>query len=104
MDNQSRAKLAHLLIAKSIAESLLVGALAIAFFFVAFPPYFEGWGEATPNSIAGWAVDRNNPSRRVEVQLFIDDQFAATGTAALSRPDVVKAGMAADEWLGYSFA
>ena len=103
MNSQARSKLTHLLMAKSIAEALLVGALAVTFFFVAFPPYFEGWGEATPNAIAGWAVNRRQPSQRVEVQLFIDDQFVAARGATLPRPDIVTAGMAADEWHGYSF-
>ena len=91
MNSQSRSKLTYFLIAKSIAETLLVGVLAVAFFFVAFPPYFQGWGEATPTAIAGWAVNRQQPSQRVEVQLFIDDQFVATRVAVLPRPDVVTA-------------
>ena len=103
MNSQSRSKLTYFLIAKSIAETLLVGVLAVAFFFVEFPPYFQGWGEATPTAIAGWAVNRQQPSQRVEVQLFIDDQFVATRVAVLPRPDVLTAGMAADEWHGYSF-
>ena len=103
MNSQSRSKLTHFLIAKSIAETLLVGALAVVFFFVAFPPYFEGWGEATPKAIAGWAIDRYDSSQHIEVQLFIDDQFVATRVAMLPRPDIVAAGMAKDEWHGYSF-
>ena len=37
------------------------------------------------------------------MQLFIDDQFVAARGATLPRPDIVTAGMAADEWHGYSF-
>jgi hypothetical protein len=103
MNNQAHSRLTNLLIAKSIAEVVLVGALAIVFFFVAFPPYFEGWGEATPNSIAGWAVDRRHPLQPVEVQLFIDDHFVAASFATLARPDIVIAGKAADEKHGYDF-
>lgn len=103
MNSQAHSRLTHLLIAKSIAEVVLVGALAVVFFFVAFPPYFEGWGEATPNSIAGWAVDRRHPSQPVEVQIFIDDRFVTAGFATLARPDIVAAGKAADERHGYSF-
>lgn len=103
MKSQAHSRLTNLLIAKSIAEAVLVGALAVVFFFVAFPPYFEGWGEATPHSIAGWAVDRRHPSQPVELQLFIDDQFVATSFATLPRPDIVAAGKAADEKHGFSF-
>lgn len=103
MDNKSRARLVQLLIAKSVGESLLVCALAMGFFFVAFPPYFHGWGEATSHAIAGWAVNRHKPWQRVELQLFIDDRFVASGVADQSRPDIVAAGKAQDEWHGYAF-
>ena len=97
-------KLIHALIAKSIAETILVAALAVGFYFTAFPPYFHGWGEASPHAISGWVVNQHVPWDRVEVQLFIDGKFVATGTANLSRPDVVAAGWAKDEWHGYSLA
>jgi len=99
----ARRKLTHLLIAKSIAETLLVGGIAIVFFLTLFPPYFRGWGEVTPNGVAGWAVNEAAPSERVEVQLFIDGQFVASSIASLSRPDVQAAGWATDEWHGYRF-
>jgi hypothetical protein len=99
-----RMKLIHALIAKSIAETILVAALAVAFYFGAFPPYFHGWSEVTPHAISGWIVNQHRPGDRVEVQLFIDGRFVATGTANLSRPDVVAAGWANDEWHGYAFA
>ena len=96
-------KLLRLLIWKSIAETLFVAVLAVGFFFTTFPPYFHGFGEATPDTISGWAVNNRLPWDRVEVQLFIDDQFVASGLANLSRPDVQKAGWAQDEWHGFSF-
>lgn len=100
----SRSRLAYLLIAKSIAEVALVAALALVFYFTAFPPYYRGWGEATAqNSIAGWAVNEAAPWDRVEVYLFIDGRFVANGRADLSRPDVSGAGYAVDEWHGYVF-
>ncbi len=102
--DKSRLRLFHILIAKSIAETLFVGTLAVVFFFVAFPPYFRGSGEATPQAIAGWAVNNAAPSDRVEVQLFIDGHFVASGLANLSRPDVMRAGWSKDEWHGYVFA
>jgi hypothetical protein len=96
-------KLVHALLGKSIAETLLVGSLAIYFFFSSFPPYFKGWGEATHDSIAGWAVDTSAPEARVNVQLFIDGRFIANGTANQSRPDVRAAGWATDDWHGFNF-
>ena len=99
----TRLKLFRILIGKSIAETLFVATLAVGFFFSAFPPYFHGFGEATPDSIAGWAVNNRAPWERVEVQLFIDGKLAGTQVAQLSRPDVATAGWARDEWHGYNF-
>ena len=96
-------KLAHALIAKSLAETILVATLAIVFYLSAFPPTFHGWGEVSPHAIAGWAVNQADPSERIEVQLFIDGKFVASATANQSRPDVIAAGWAKDEWHGYTF-
>lgn len=96
-------RLAQALIAKSLAETILVATLGIVFYLSAFPPYFHGWGEASPAGISGWVVDQSAPGSRVEVQLFIDGRFVANATAQLSRPDVVSAGWANDEWHGYTF-
>jgi len=93
----------RLLIAKSVAETLFVSVLAVVFFYTNFPPHFQGFGEATPESIAGWAINRSAPWDRVKLQLFIDGNFVADGTANLSRPDVVTAGWSKDEWHGYAF-
>ena len=103
MGSQSNLRLAHLLIAKSMAEALLVAALAVGFYLAAFPPYFRGSAEATSHGIAGWVVNQNAPWERVEVQLFIDDNFVASGRAELPRPDVLAAGFGRDEWHGYDF-
>lgn len=99
----ARLKLFRILIGKSIAETVFVALLAVGFFFTAFPPYFHGFGEATPDTISGWAVNSGAPWHRVEVQLFIDGRFVASGVANLSRPDVSQAGWSPDEWHGYSF-
>jgi hypothetical protein len=95
--------LVHVLIGKSILETILVGALAISAFLSVLPPYFHGWGEVTDYGVAGWAVNNASPWDRVEVQLFIDGKFFDTAAANLSRPDVSAAGWASDEWHGYSF-
>lgn len=97
------SKLIHALIGKSIAEALLVGALAVFAFANLFPPHFHGWHEINERSITGWAVDSSRPWKRVDVQLFIDGRFFAAAVASESRPDVVAAGWARDEWHGYSF-
>ena len=98
-------QLTNVLIAKSIIETILVGTIAVVVYVKAFPPTFRGWGEAVAESqsISGWVVDDADAWRRVEVQLFIDGKFIATQVAQLSRPDVVTAGWAKDEWHGYSF-
>jgi hypothetical protein len=98
-------RLVNLLIAKSILETVLVGTIAVVVYLNAFPPAFHGWGEAVAGtkSIAGWVVSDTDPWRRVEVQLFIDGKLIGTQVAHLSRPDVVAAGWAKDEWHGYSF-
>jgi hypothetical protein len=98
-------KLVNLLLAKSIIETIFVGALAVVVYTKLFPPTFHGWGEAVveSRSISGWAVDNADPWRRVEVQMFVDGKFVGTQVAQLSRPDVVAAGWAKDEWHGYNF-
>ena len=99
-------KLVNLLLAKSIIETIFVGTLAVLVYVKLFPPTFHGWGEAVveTQSISGWAVDDADPWRRVEVQLFIDGKFMGTTVAQSSRPDVMAAGWAKDEWHGYEFA
>ena len=96
-------KLVHVLIGKSIAETLLVGTLAVIAFLSVLPPFFQGWSELTDYGIAGWAVDYRSPYERVEVQLFIDGKFFDTAVANRSRPDLSSAGWAMDEWHGYIF-
>ena len=98
-------KLANLLIAKSILDTIFVGTLAVVVYVKLFPPTFHGWGEAVGDSrsISGWAVNNADPWGRVEVQLFIDGKFVGTTVAQLSRPDVAAAGWAKDEWHGYEF-
>lgn len=100
-----KQQLVNLLIAKSLLETILVGTIAVVVYLNAFPPTFHGWGEAVAasRSISGWVVSDADPWRRVEVQLFVDGKLVGTQVANLSRPDVVAAGWAKDEWHGYSF-
>jgi hypothetical protein len=101
----NKSRLVNLLIAKSILDTVLVGAIAVAVYLKAFPLTFHGWGEAVVESqrISGWAVNDADPWGRVNVQLFVDGQLIGTQVAHLSRPDVVAAGWSKDEWHGYSF-
>jgi hypothetical protein len=103
--NYSSEKLINILIGKAIAEIILVGVISVGFYITAFPPTFNGWGEAvvSSRSISGWAVNSASPWERVEVQLFVDETFVGTQVANRSRPDVRDAGWAKDEWHGYSF-
>lgn len=95
--------LVHVLIGKSILETLLVGSLALFGFMTVLPPHFHGWGEFAHGSVAGWVVNDAAPWDRVEVQLFIDGKFVATTVANEPRPDVMAAGWSKDQWHGYSF-
>ena len=104
MDSKSRARLVHLLISKSIAEALLITAVAVGFFFATTNPSLRGVLDAADReSISGWVVDEGRPSARVEVQLFIDDRFAADAIADRFRPDVHEARRADDDWHGFVF-
>ncbi len=95
--------LIHVLIGKSIAETLLVGALAVFAFITILPPYFHGWGEPISDGISGWVVNNAAPWDRVEVELFVDGKFTAAAMANESRPDVSATGWAKDQWHGYTF-
>ena len=102
MKNPSTS-LVHVLIGKSIVETLLVGALAVFTLITLFPPHYQGWSEITEKELAGWAVNNAAPWDRVEIQLFIDGSFVAQSVANQSRPDVLASGWSKDEWHGYTF-
>jgi hypothetical protein len=94
----------HLVLGILIATTLAILGISLYWNFSFFPPGFTGWGEVTRDQkIAGWAIDRDDPSKRVEVQLYIDDQFAGDAIAELPRPDVVQAGWTSDPRCGYIF-
>jgi hypothetical protein len=98
------SRLTNVLIGKSIAETLFVGALAVFVYFTILPPVFHGWGEVLDKSIVGWAVNDADPSGRVEVHLYVDNQFIGQQVASQYRPDVKTAGWANDDWHGYIFS
>ena len=98
-------KLAHLLIAKSILDTIFVGVMAVVVYTRAFPPTFRGWGEAVveTQTISGWVVNSAIPEQRVEVQLYIDERFITRTGAYDPRPDIVAAGWSKDPWHGFNF-
>ena len=99
------SRLVNVLIAKSILETILVGTVAVLVHLNAFPPTFQGWGEAVvkTQAIHGWVVNYARPWERVEVQLFIDGRFLDQEVATHNRPDVVAAGWSRDAYHGYGF-
>lgn len=103
--NISTSKLFNVLIAKSILETIVVGAIAVVVHMNAFPPVFQGWGEAVVENqtIQGWVVNYTKPWDRVEVQLFVDGRFRGRQEATHSRVDIVSAGWSRDEYHGYGF-
>lgn len=104
LNSNAAARLTRLLFAKSLLEVLFVVALAAAFHFVAFNPRLRGsLDRADARQVAGWTLDESDPSARVEVQLYIDGNFAASNRADRPRPDVRAAGRAADDLHGFVF-
>jgi hypothetical protein len=104
MDTRSESKLGQLLIAKSMAEALLITAVSVGFYFVTTNPYLRGvLDHADSQTVAGWAVDETQPAARVEVQLYIDGTFVADRAAAEFRPDLREAKRAEDDWHGFVF-
>jgi hypothetical protein len=96
--------LIKLLAAKSIFELLFVCVLALGFYLSVFPGSFRGaLDEADTQHVTGWAMDRSAHENAIEVQLFINGQFIADGTANLLRPDVVSAGLAMEPAHGFAF-
>ena len=94
----------HLTLGVLLGATLLVGAASVYLNYVVFPPHFSGWGEVTGGrAITGWVINRGEPHKPVEVQLYIDNGFVAHGVAELPRPDVVEAGWTRDPRCGYSF-
>ena len=104
MSRLSRTTFVQMLIGKSICEALVVTAVAAGLFLATTNPALRGWlDRADAQTISGWAVDDSSPDRRVEVQLFIDDNFIEQRSANELRPDVHQANRAGDDWHGFIF-
>ena len=64
----SRRTLVQILIAKSVAEALLVTAVAAGFYLTTTNSQLRGWlDQADAHTISGWAVDGKSPATRVDV-------------------------------------
>jgi hypothetical protein len=100
----ARRRLFNLLLAKAAVDLIFVCALAAGFYYAAFRPSFRGsLDHADAQSVRGWVVDKRDPGRRVEVQLYVDGRLAAAGEADAPRPDVAAEGYAEDERHGFVF-
>ncbi|MCA1558473.1 MAG: hypothetical protein LC731_08040 [Acidobacteria bacterium] len=98
----ARARLAQLLIAKSIVEALFLAVVAVGFYYTSFSPHFRGWSDvADARRVAGWAFNEAAPNEPVEVQVYIDGRFAGNALANRPRPDVLKAGRSTTELCGF---
>ena len=87
-----------------MAEALLVTAVAVGFYFATTNQHLRGvLDRADHQTVTGWVVDEAQPATRVEVQLFIDEEFMADTVAAQFRPDVHEARRAEDDWHGFVF-
>lgn len=104
MQTRARSNLVHLLISKSMAEALLVTAVAVVFYFATTNRHLRGVLDRADNqTVTGWVVDEAEAGKRVRVQLFIDDSFIADLAADQFRPDVHQAKRAEDDWHGFVF-
>lgn len=106
-------RLAQLLIIKLLAEVIFIAALVINFYQATGPAIYQGWSETISDQdqggtrgIAGWVVNPQDEASAapIEVQLYVDDRFAAGASADIPRPDVVAAGRTTNPRCGFYFA
>jgi hypothetical protein len=87
-----------------MAEALLITAVAVVFYFSTTNRHLRGVLDRADNqAVTGWVVDEEQPAKRVEVQLFLDNTFIADAAADQFRPDVHEAKRAEDDWHGFVF-
>lgn len=103
LSSEKRRRLTNFLFFKAFVELLFVAGLAVGLHYLSFNPHFRGWSEMHGAEVSGWAINEAAPQSRVEVQLYVDGRFVADALADKSRPDVVAAGRARDEWNGFRF-
>jgi len=77
-----RSSLVIFIIAKAILETLFVIFLVVSFHYRTFYSRFDGRiDEANGRRVAGWMIAEAEPSKPVEMQLYINDEFAASSIA-----------------------
>lgn len=97
------ARLLRAVTIKTALELALLCVIATVAAFSNFSPLLRGAVDiAGPETVAGWAYDPQSPGETIEVQVFIDGRFVASGFADRPRPDLVTAGAAADPNHGFS--
>ena len=81
-DERTATRLLRSVIVKTILEFILI-CIAVSFAaFSNFNPQLRGAVDvADQTRVAGWAYDPQTPEEGIEVQLFIDGQFAAARQA-----------------------
>jgi hypothetical protein len=98
-------RLLKLLLCKAMLDVIIVGGVVLHFYFGMFNPSLRGALDVADSiRVAGWVVDQSSPHSQIEIQLFIDGRFVANRVADQSRPDVVEAGFAKDNFHGFTLA
>ena len=104
-DESLATRLLRAVIAKTFLELILVCAVVSFAAFTSFNPRLRGAIDAADQTrVAGWAYDPHTPAEALEVQLFIDGQFAASRRADERRDDLVQANATTNPAHGFSFA
>ncbi len=97
-------RLLHSVIVKTILELILICVVVSFAAFSNFNPQLRGAIDAADQTrVAGWAYDPQTPGEFIEVQLFIDGQFAAARRADERREDLVRARATENPAHGFSF-
>ncbi|GBR04866.1 hypothetical protein AA21952_1554 [Acetobacter oeni LMG 21952] len=66
--------------------------------------HLHGWLDfADRRKVSGWAWNQNQPWDKMQVDIFVDDEYLTTVSAADHRPDLVASGFGTG-WAGFSFA
>lgn len=89
---------------KAILDLAFVVVFSAVAYRRAFRPRFQGDAELKDGRIRGWAIAEGEASPRVEVQLYIDGQFAGATIADEPRPDLAVSEHLADARCGFEFA
>jgi hypothetical protein len=103
-NNGTATRLLRAVIAKTSLDLILIGVIVSFAAFTNFNPRLRGAIDAADQArVTGWAYDPQAPHEELEVQLFIDGQFAAAGRANEPREDLVRANAAPTATHGFTF-